>query len=372
MKKFIPKTCLVLTLALAFSAVAYSQTVPDDVVKITTKLVQVDVVVRDKKGNQVPQLGVGDFELLQDGKPQKIVGLTYVPVKTAGTLATNASEKSGEPKTPTPSLPPVRAVPTATSRIIAFLVDDGACGASVWGLDSAKTAVTRFIRDQMLPDDLVAIYRTRAGSSSFQQYTSDKATLLKAADKIRWYPPQGACASSDGSFNEAIRDNTYGKLTNDGVQTVTIESEAEKKIREYREDSVSDSQIVGTLGVFRYAVNGLQRAAGRKMMFVLSDGITLRSRSNERQQAADRIRELTDAANRAGVVVHSLYLRGGNIPGMIESKDEVYTGGGDFEITERISQSRIDANNRNQEGMAVLAHDTGGGFTAAPRSQTRR
>ena len=220
----------------------------------------------------------------------------------------------------------------------------------------------------MLPDDLVAIYRTRAGSSTFQQYTSDKATRRKAADRIRWFPPQGACGSSDGSFNEASKTNTFRSLNPEGaMQNNTIESEAEKKIREYREDSISDNQIVGTLGVFRYAINGLQRAAGRKTMFVLSDGIALRSRRNERQQAFDAMRELTDAANRAGVVVHSLYLRGGNIPGMIESRDEVYTED-DFQITSGISQGRIDAETRGTEGLATLAYDTGGELIAAPDS----
>ncbi len=348
-----------------FSAAIQGQNpavVPDtnDVVKITTKLVQVDVVVTDKKGQPVRDLKASDFELHQDGKPQKIVGLTYLSVRTAGTLSTRVDERRAEAKTPAQSLP-TRVVPTAASRIIAFLVDDGACGASVWGLDSAKTAVTRFIRDQMLPDDLVAIYRTRAGSSAFQQYTSDKAALLKAAGKIRWYPPQGACSTSDGAFNEATRANTFQKLTDEGVKTVTIESEAEKRIREYREDSIADNSIVGTLGVFRYAVRGLERAPGRKMMFVLSDGLALRSRTNERQRAADAMRDLTDAANRAGVVVHSLYLRGGAVPGMIESKDEVLAED-DFNITEGISRGRIDAETRNEEGLAYLAYETGGEF----------
>ncbi len=361
MRKFFPLTlfCFV-----AFAAAVFGQTPtpdPGDVVKITTKLVQVDVVVRDKKGNQVPGLTPADFELRQDGKMQKIVGLTYVPVRTAGTLTTEVEEKGREARPPVPTPPPsnTRVVPTATSRIIAFLVDDGACSTSVWGMDSAKKAVTRFIKEQMLPDDLVAIYRTRAGSSAFQQYTSDKAVLLKAADKIKWLPPQGSCAMSDGSFNEAARANTFQKLTDGGVKTVTIESEAEKKIREYREDSISDKQIVGTLGVFRYAVSGLERAAGRKMMFVLSDGLSLRSRTNQVQRSADAMRDLTEAANRAGVVVHSLYLRGGGIPGMIESKDEVLAED-DFNITEGISRARIDAETRGTEGLAALAYDTGG------------
>ncbi len=345
------------------SAQIPSQT-PDsnDIVKITTQLVQVDVVVTDKKGLPVRDLKASDFELLQDGKPQKIVGFSFVPVVTAGTITSSVEERAkakNDPKVPVP--PSVQMPPNASTRVIAFLIDDGACSASVWGMDSAQKTVKRFINEQMLPTDMVAIYRTRAGSSAFQQYTSNKATLLKAADKIRWFPPQGSCAQTDGSFSEAARSNAFSKLTDEGVKTVSIESEAEKKIREYREDSVSRNQVVGTLGVFRYAVSGLERAPGRKSMFVLSDGLPLSDRDNRRNEAAAFMRELTDAANRAGVVVHTFSLRGSSIPGMIESKDEIYVED-DFNATEATSRSRIDQERRDTDGLQTLAYDTGGEF----------
>lgn len=370
MRSFIIRPSLALLLAVFAStlAVAQSQTpaptnASDDVVKITTKIVQIDVVVTDKKGLPARDLTASDFEVLQDGKPQKIVAFSFVPVGAPASIESSVEERGkdrgGVNNSSLPVVPPVRVVPNASSRIIAFLVDDGACGASVWGLDSAKQAVTRFIRDQMLPTDLVAIYRTRAGSSSFQQYTSDKTALLNAAEKIRWYPPQGSCSFTDGSFSEAARSNTFQKMTSEGVKTVTIESEAEKQIREYREDSINRNQIVGTLGVFRYAVSGLERSPGRKTMFVLSDGLALRDRNNRSNDAANAMRELTDAANRAGVVVHTFYLRGGNVPGMIESKDEVYVEA-DINTTAPISQGRIDQERRNEDGLMTLAADTGG------------
>lgn len=350
---------------LVFCSAAFGQTQPadtEDVVKITTKLVQVDVIVTDKKGQPVRDLKAADFELLQDGKPQKIVGFTFVPVTTRGEMTSSVEEQrktSSDPKIPVP--PPARTPLTASTRVIAFLIDDGSCSTSVWGMDSAQKAVKRFINEQMLPTDQVAIYRTRAGSSAFQQYTSDKTTLLKAADKIRWYPPQGSCAQSDGSFNEVARSNTFQKLTDEGVKTVQIESDAEKKIREYREDSISRNQVVGTLGVFRYAVSGLERVPGRKSMFVLSDGLPLRDRDNRRNDAAAAMRELTDAANRAGVVVHTFSLRGSSIPGMIESKDEIYVED-NFNATESTSRARIDQETRLNDGLQTLAYDTGGEF----------
>ena len=208
----------------------------DDVVKITTKLVQVDVVVTDKKGNQVRDLGAADFELLQDGKAQKITGVTYVPIDSAqisNTINSGEKPKSGVPP------PPAKRASGEGGRVIAILVDDGGCAASLWGINSAKDGLKRFINEQMLPDDFIAIYRTRAGSSSFQQYTSDKATLLKAVEQIRWYPGQ-ACGSDDGGFNSKAERTKADGAT--GVDTVGRESETEKKLREYREDAISNNQ----------------------------------------------------------------------------------------------------------------------------------
>ena len=42
------------------------------VLRATTRLVVVDVVAVDGKGEPVPDLSVDDFTLLEDGKPQKL------------------------------------------------------------------------------------------------------------------------------------------------------------------------------------------------------------------------------------------------------------------------------------------------------------
>ena len=45
----------------------------DTVVRITTNLIQVDAVVTDKKGNPVTNLGPEDFEIVVNGKPQRLL-----------------------------------------------------------------------------------------------------------------------------------------------------------------------------------------------------------------------------------------------------------------------------------------------------------
>src|SRR5262249_27525339 len=54
-----------------------------DVVRITTQLVQVDAVVTDKKGKHVEDLTEGDFELLVDGKKQQLTHFSHISLPAA-------------------------------------------------------------------------------------------------------------------------------------------------------------------------------------------------------------------------------------------------------------------------------------------------
>src|SRR5258708_3784858 len=75
-----------LWIALVFSVPGVSQTTtdqPQDVLhsdqtlRTNTRLVVVDVVAIDSKGQPVPDLKPADFTLLEDGKPQKISGFNF-------------------------------------------------------------------------------------------------------------------------------------------------------------------------------------------------------------------------------------------------------------------------------------------------------
>ncbi len=79
------KAFFVFTLGLVFFSNAFSQTpVPtppdleEEVVRITTTLIQMDAVVTDKKGKQVTDLTADDFEIFENGKKQKITNFAYV------------------------------------------------------------------------------------------------------------------------------------------------------------------------------------------------------------------------------------------------------------------------------------------------------
>src|SRR5262252_758318 len=53
------------------------------VIRINVNLVQVDAVVTDSSGKPVTNLNLEDFELLQDGKPQKITNFEFIRVRNS-------------------------------------------------------------------------------------------------------------------------------------------------------------------------------------------------------------------------------------------------------------------------------------------------
>lgn len=354
-----PRIILILLATGACLASAAAQTpspTPDnDVVKITSKIVQVDVLVVDKEGKLVPDLSSSDFEILQDGKAQKISGFSYVD--RSGEAPAESDRKSGG----SVAAPPVRITAANAGRLITFIVDDGNCSFSTTGARATREGIQKFIREQMLPTDMVAIYHTRSGSSVYQQYSNDRAHLLNIAGKIRWNPPAGLCTFNDGSIFEAARSNTYIKRSTEGVSTQTIESDAERRSRENIEDRTADNQVVGSLGVIRYVIKGLQRAPGRKVVFFLSDGLPVRSRGGEFLDAGDVLRDLVELANRSSVVFNTIDSRGIVDAGMIEARDEVYAAG-DVLATDKIRDERTRAVINSQDGMAFLARESGGRF----------
>lgn len=147
------------------------------VLRFDVDLVQVDVVVTDSHGNHIPSLTADDFEVSQDGKPQKITHFSYV----GGDPPAGANNLEAEPSIPAPA-PTVAEV----HRTIVFLIDD--MNMSFFDFNYARKAVKRYVNEQMQPNDMVAVIRTSYGSGAMQVFTSDARWLSSRLDRMTWRP----------------------------------------------------------------------------------------------------------------------------------------------------------------------------------------
>ncbi len=284
-------------------------------------LVQLDAVVTDRKGKQVTDLAAGDFDLLQDGKPQVITNLSYVRIADP----TGPAPALRPVKTPldTVPAPPVKLAPNQVRRTIALIVDD--LNLSFVNIARVRQALATFVDEQMQPGDLAAILRTSAGIGALQEFTTDKRLLHAAIDRVRW-----TFVRNDDGVN--------------GIRNLDLSQEA--------------VFAIGTLGAVRYVVNGLGQLPGRKSVVLFSDLIPGFSGPGVNSQLLESMHRLIDAANRAAAVIYAIDPAGVETL-QITAQENVH----------RLGQPMIDkAARRAQEkflaqaGLDFLVDQTGGLF----------
>jgi VWFA-related protein len=213
----------------------------DDVVKITTNLVQVDAVVT-KDGKLVTNLTADDFEIFEDGKRQAITSFAYISnlPSSASPAATTDTKK-----TTTPVVPYAPVKPNEGRRTIAFVVDD--LGLSAESLGQVKKQLWKFLAEQLSPNDLVAIIHTGGEMGALQQFTTDRRVLMRAVDQLRW----NYCSSA-------------------GIHVLP-------SVRSVRNELpiCSWDSYLKSLKAVRFIVDALAYLPGRKSMVLLSDNLPI-------------------------------------------------------------------------------------------------
>lgn len=316
---------------------------PEDVVKITTSLVQVDVTVVDKDGRPIRDLKPNEIRIFENGKEQAVSGLTFV----AGTQPAGDS-KADRAKSPSaPLLYGKKLAPNEVRRAIAIVVDD--LTFSFQSVSYVRDMLRRFVDRQMEDGDLVAIVRTGSSMGALQQFTSDKRQLYAAIDRIHW----NALGNGRlGTFSQTDPKFPFG-TTGDERSVDDITNENSK----YRENVFA----TGSLGSLNYVIRGMRDLPGRKSVLMVSEGFRLFDRdpdgTTSSNQVMESVRRITDSANRAAVVVYTVDPRGLQIP-MLEAADNTMywtPEDRDKEVEARFAQLRD-----TQDGLQYLAQETGG------------
>ncbi|HEY3042136.1 MAG TPA: VWA domain-containing protein [Pyrinomonadaceae bacterium] len=308
----------------------------DDVVKITTNLVQIDAVVTDKNGKPVKDLGQDEVEIFEDGRQQKI---THFSLVTTEAPVSRAAPSAPLDKTAPPS-PPVLLHPEDVRRTIALVVDD--LGLSFESTHYVRQALKKFVEQQMQPGDLVAIIRTSGGIGALQQFTADKRQLYAAIERVKWYSIGRSGISAFAPIEDNSRQSEEAQAANDDFN-------------QFREDVFA----VGTLGAVAYVVRGMHELPGRKSILLISDGFRIYSRDDPTRnyRTLVALRRLVDQANRATVVIYTMNASGLQTYGLTAADS---TGSMSSDQVEEQLSNRRNAAFESQEGLDYLARETGG------------
>jgi VWFA-related protein len=342
----------------------------DQVIKISTNLIQLDVTVTDKNGKLVTDLKPEDFELYENGEKQTISNFSIVSRSVGGATVGDAGNaaQTGNAPAGTPAGPPRR---EEVRRTIAVVVDD--MSLSHTSIFYARIALKKFVDEQMQPGDLVAIIRTGGGVGALQQFTSDKRVLHAAIDKIRWNPFGGSVdaltsiGQTDSEISERFRNESDAVASGDPkrfVGILTRESVADTKTMDYKATKNMANAEKGVyaltaFGVVKYIISGMAKLPGRKTMMLFSDGFNLGGDVGKAKGTStlDFLQDVTDLANRSSVVVYTFDTRG--LQSMsITASDSTY------EIIDghrgQKEQVRTKDFKESQDGLAYLANQTGG------------
>jgi VWFA-related protein len=333
----------------------------DDVIRISTDLVQTGVSVFDRQGRFVEGLKKEDFELKVDGKPvevgffERMFAGTAVeeklPAAATGSPSVKVKDTAQETRV---ERPPDR------GRAIAFFVDDIHIRPD--NLKRAKDTIIKFIDREMGENDLVAIASASGRIGFLQQYTSNKDVLKMAVERLT-YKNFGA-----RDIEQPVMTDNQALLIDQGdpdvgayfvqltVKMLSVPPSAAASIVARRarillQQSAQLSKM--TLSALESLARRAAGLPGRKLVFLISDGFPLDTRNSDTPQ---RIRGIADASIRSGVVIYSMDARG-LVTDMMDATVEV-----PFDPQGRMVRALHKEITAGEDVLNAIAADTGGRF----------
>src|SRR5512139_2149964 len=319
----------------------------------TTVVVEVDAIVTDGKGQFVPDLTIEDFEVLEDGKPQKIQRLYVVSGgRTQLARAVSPAVEPPAPAQPTPQLPP------APPRVfILFFDQDHLTEGSFTRL---KPAGEEFLKAQFQPGDVggVLVGGTMVGN----RLTSSGEELVAAVRSARITADQTARRRDLQDWPrmsevEAIRIavNFDNYVLDQVVRRAERESASGRIPVDLRPSVMEKARVVvdqlrpaatHTLSTLQALVNGLARVPGRKAIVFMTEGFFV-------EESWAKLQQIVGLAARSNVRLYSIDALGlrRREPGTdLSVMTPLETGG----------SIPLDAYSTVEEGPNMLANDTGG------------
>src|SRR5580693_7785016 len=302
---------------------------------VTSELVLVNVVARDRHGNLIRDLKKGDFTLSEDGKKQEISTFDFENVDALATAgAAEATVNGAAGNAPNPGLlhssNPVQIDARDRRLMLLFFDFSGMDPEQIdRGVDSAK----KFVKDKMLPADMIALVSLSTNVRVDLDFTSDTAKVLSVLSSYASSQGQGYDLGSEGSSEGQAESG--GSYTPDDTDYNTF---------------TADRKLLALQAIMQ----ALGKIDQKKSIIYFSNGITQSGVDNQ-----SALRATTASAVRANVSIYPLDVRGlqafppgGEAQNASLHGQSAYNGNAVF--------NDLNSNANSQETLATLAEDTGG------------
>jgi VWFA-related protein len=302
-------------------------------VHVTSELVLVNVVVRDKKGNLVRDLKKDDFTLLEDGKRQTISTFDFENVDELATAGAAEATVSGTAPDGSVLRPADKAATlnARDRRLMLFFFDFS--GMEPEDIERSVEAAKKFVQTRMQPADLIALVSLATNMRIDLDFTDDKTKVLSALGSYTSGQGQGFDNGTTGSSEGTAE--TSGAFTADDTDYNTFN--ADRKL-------LALQAIMQSLG----------KISQKKAIVYFSNGISQNGVDNQ-----SALRAATASAVKANVSIYPVDMRG----------LQAFPPGGEAQNASLHGQSAyngaavlndLTSNAASQDTLSTLASDTGG------------
>ena len=285
------------------------------VIKVEVPTVSVDVIVTDKKGHHVPGLSAQDFKIFEAGVRQPIAAFIppaippAMPPSSAPIAGPAVPDSPGQADAKQPAAHPVR-----SPQFLTLVID---LGDLQWGnLKNACHAAEQYVAKTLAEGNQVSLYWVDTGLHLAVPFSSDKARLMRALEKLGATVPTGRATVSERLRTERQIDDLFTQIhpeTFIGIPPQSASHDLVVKGPEAEMDILRSwltiSQTFQARAVFvalRAIAIAYRDLPGRKSVVVFSEGFL------HAPVAEPEMQGVIDAANRAGVAFYVLDASGGN------------------------------------------------------------
>jgi VWFA-related protein len=311
--------------------------------RVEVNYVEVDAVVTDAQGNAVTDLTLDDFDVLEDGRPQKVTAFSQVDIPVA--RAAQPLFASG------PIEPDVQTNQQADGRLYLIVLDD--LHTSFTNTPRVKLALRQFIERSFGTNDLAAVVYTSGRGQDGQDFTNNPRLLLAAIDKFIGRNLPSATAERFGATG---RSCAPASLSGTRISATLDPCEAERGF--HARTSMSS---IRKLAEFMAGVRGR-----RKAMLLISEGISYDVNDVFNNRSAnivlDETRDAIAAATRGNVVIYAIDPRG------LDVLDDAAIGGIPEEMrNDSPARGLLSELQLSQNSLRTITAETGG-FAALNRN----
>ena len=377
------KACLLVLGACASLAIlrAQIQQSPSDsstVIRATTRLVQVDVVVTDSSGHPVKDhLTERDFSILEDGKPQKVSFFSF-------------QQLEGREKRQPPQLPPHVATNRPEYRHTAgppiILLLDGV-NTPVENQMYVRQQMLRFLANHFDPSMRIAVFVLGNQLTVLQDFTSDPALLTAAMQKYR---SQSSASGRQGGTDVQLQAPTFdggsispraGQVASDGSGGTGGPGESSSRslmniagaLARFEKEITANTlemRVAQTADALSTIARYLAGFPGRKVVIWFSASFPLNLSIVDQQDFdvyrsyADRVRQTTNLLSDAQVAMYTVDARGLVGTAISDPSDSGRDANGRMQLT---VEEHMKANSKEiferfnkEDSLIKVAQETGG------------